>query len=271
MAHVSSRRSESCWARRPPLALRAATLLWAVAACADLFDIPAHPRVVNESVVSPVDSPSEGPSSRGAEASGGDEPTVMTSATSEAPPGPVPLDVGDALVSSGAAGDAGAVDAAAGDNSATPPPNDASPTLGCAAPERLGPNDRCYATVATLLSWFDARQTCQSLGDAWDLAAIRDDRVNQFLAALLTSEAWIGASDRGTEGTWVWVDDGVTFWSGSADAGSATNGAYVNWNEAEPNNLNNSDCARIQPGMAGRWADLDCAALRSAVCAGPLH
>jgi len=270
MAHVSPRRGESCWARHAPVALRASTLVWAVAACADLFDIPANPHVVNESVVAPVDSPSDEPSGSRPEGSAGDEPTVMTPAT-ETLPGPIPLDVGDALVSPEATGDAGAADGAAGLDSAIPPPNDASPTLGCAAPERLGPNDSCYATVATLLSWFDARQSCRSLGDGWDLAAIRDDRVNQFLAALLTSEAWIGASDRDTEGTWVWVDDGVTFWSGSADAGSAANGAYVNWNVAEPNNVSNSDCARIQPGVAGTWADLDCAALRSAVCAGPLH
>ena len=224
-------------------------------------------------MVSTSEVPSElgnsGPTDIAHESPAGDEPAVMPSPT-EAARGSVPLATAAADGSQQTA-DAGASDADAEVPSATPPPIDASATPGCASSEHLGPHDRCYTTVATLLSWSEARRSCRSLGDGWDLAAIRDAEVNQFLAALVTNEAWIAASDRGNEGTWVWVDDGVTFWTGSADAGSAASGAYVNWSAAEPNNAGNSDCARLLLDSTGAWADLDCAALRSAVCEGPLR
>lgn len=122
--------------------------------------------------------------------------------------------------------------------------------------------------VATLLSWSDARQACQALGDGWDRGSIRTEQVNQFLAGLLSSETWIGATDLDTEGNWVWASDGQPFWRGNGATGSAVNGAYVNWNGTEPNG-GKSDCARVVPALATTWADVECSALRSSVCEGP--
>ena len=265
MAHVPPRQRESSGARPSPLALHASTLLCVLAACADLLDIPSHPQLVDEPLASPEGAPSSAPADAPPVSSPTAEPLMPSPL--EAAMDPLALDTRTAATTPATASDAGVADAAA-----TPPsaPSDAALTPECPSPQRLGPNDRCYATVATLLSWLDARRSCRALGNGWDLAAIHEEPVNQFLAALLTSETWIGASDRGTEGTWIWVDTGDTFWNGNADAGSAANGAYVNWSDGEPNDNNGSDCARIQPGAGGTWADLDCAALRSAVCEGPV-
>lgn len=91
------------------------------------------------------------------------------------------------------------------------------------------------------------------------------------------SYVWIGASDKVTEGTWLWDGNndgtGDHFWTGQGSAGSgggnAVNAAFVNWggapNYKEPDNYNNNqDCAGIALstwplGIALEWNDLSCA------------
>jgi hypothetical protein len=141
--------------------------------------------------------------------------------------------------------------------------------LPCAATQILGPNGDCFATIASLLTWADARQACRDLGNGWDLTSIRSATVNSFVASLLAGEAWIGAADQTREGTWRWVNDASVFWLGLGPAGSAVNGAYINWSDGEPNDNRNSDCARIVPEQNAPWADLECTELRAAVCEGP--
>jgi hypothetical protein len=123
--------------------------------------------------------------------------------------------------------------------------------------------------------WSDARASCRSRGDGWALASLRSPQDTEFVAGLLTIEAWIGASDAEVEGTWTWADRGDAFWSGDG-TGSALNGEYANWNSNEPNGGEESDCARIlpagmgvSPGLTAPWADLACTELRGALCEGP--
>jgi len=149
---------------------------------------------------------------------------------------------------------------------------DAGMASGCAAGS-LGPSGNCYLVDATSRSWSDARASCQSRGDGWDLASLRSAEDTAFAAPLLTIEAWIGASDSALEGTWTWADRGDAFWSGDG-TGSALNGAYANWNSNEPNGGEQSDCARVlpaggSPGLTAPWADLECTDTRGALCEGP--
>jgi hypothetical protein len=146
---------------------------------------------------------------------------------------------------------------------------DATGAAGCAGAQSLGPNGRCFVREATLLSWSDARTSCRALGPGWDLVSIHSAEVDQFLAGLLTTEAWIGASDADLEGTWSWVDDGTAFWRGNWPNGRALGGAYANWNFSEPNGGVNTNCARIVPLVGRHLADLECGSLRGALCEGP--
>jgi hypothetical protein len=79
---------------------------------------------------------------------------------------------------------------------------------------------------------------------------------------------WLGATDRGVEGTWLLDGDGngagPQFWSGTK-SGSAVGGLYNNWGrqaaQNEPDNFNNQDAAGISLdnwplGSAGQWNDV---------------
>jgi hypothetical protein len=161
-------------------------------------------------------------------------------------------------------------DAGAGDaGNVEDPPPDASRTPTCSPSELLGPDGNCYLVVATLRSWAVARLGCAARGEGWDLAAIESQALTDFVTPLLTDETWIGASDLAVEGTWRWVRDERVFWIGDGDTGNAVAGAYDNWNETEPNGDADSDCARAFPGAGRGWSDLECAELRSSLCAGP--
>jgi hypothetical protein len=81
----------------------------------------------------------------------------------------------------------------------------------------------------------------------------------------------IGATDATGEGNWRWVGnrvapDGPLFWQGgpAAMGGEAVGNAFVNWDDTEPNNSPNEDCAAISifgsPGrVPGEWDDRNCA------------
>lgn len=152
----------------------------------------------------------------------------------------------------------------------------ARPAALCAADERLGPDDRCYFFDATLASWATARTACQARGAAWDLVVVRTAALSVFLGDELTFEAWLGATDAASEGQWLWVGDLLPFWTGNGATGSASGGAYANWNPTEPNGGAATNCARALPRSLGSanpnapWADLDCATPLGAVCqSGP--
>jgi hypothetical protein len=94
------------------------------------------------------------------------------------------------------------------------------------------------------------------------LATITSAAENEFLKTRMPSNAWIGASDAASEGTWKWVtgpEAGQTFWSGSS-SGSAVNGAYANWSSSQPNNSNGGqDYGEIYAtdgtSTDGKWND----------------
>lgn len=88
----------------------------------------------------------------------------------------------------------------------------------------------------------------------------------------------IGASDAAVEGVWRWVgtaliEDSYQFWQGGAVAagGEAVDGAFASWDDLEPNNTPNEDCALISVlGSGGRpigsWDDRACTAAFPFAC-----
>ncbi len=259
-----------------------------VSGCADLLDLPSDPHLATESdmpLAEAAPSISVKPMEHGpAVVSMGGSGATSEGGEANAGGGVLPV-VDDSAVSAGdgvgaSAGDGGTAPSAALDaGSAAPDAASEFPGVpedpACVPSGSLGPDGRCYAEVATLLSWDDARDGCIDRGAGWDLAAVRSEAVNRFMAQLLTGEVWIGASDADADGQWLWVSDGQRFWTGNGLTGSAVDGAYESWNSDEPNGGGNSDCARLLPRLAGTtgglpvWADLECFEERASVCEGP--
>jgi hypothetical protein len=148
--------------------------------------------------------------------------------------------------------DAPAADAPASGSIDAPPAPDAAPCVEGDA-RVVGPDGTCYtAHVTTRQTWANGRAACQAIGA--DLAVIRTTADNTMLTALIGDvEAFVGGSDRTTEGTFLWVD------------GSAL--TYTNWrvntppNLNEPNNGNGNyqeDCIVLQGQLGGVWDDRPC-------------
>jgi VCBS repeat-containing protein len=77
-----------------------------------------------------------------------------------------------------------------------------------------------------------------------------------FVANNLTSFALLGASDRDSEGHWLWLNGpeaGQEFWTGMYYDGFAPNGAYTAWNSGEPNNAGDEDI--VYMFSASQWND----------------
>jgi hypothetical protein len=140
------------------------------------------------------------------------------------------------------------------------------PDAGCVK-QTLGGHE--YFFCPTLRTWDDARTKCQ-LQLAGDLVHIDDAAENTFVKNNTGGDAWIGASDKTTEGNWRWMDGDVQFWMG-AQTGTVVGGLYNNWEPgSEPNNSGGTqNCGVIwKTGAAGigTWDDDTCTMTKRFVC-----
>ncbi len=89
-------------------------------------------------------------------------------------------------------------------------------------PERVTYNGHTYAFYSTPVTWYFAKEYCETLGG--HLVVISDAAENEFVKSLIPSgtKTWLGATDSDTEGTWRWVT-GEVF-------------DYSSWASGEPNN-----------------------------------
>merc|ERR1719228_1143954 len=101
---------------------------------------------------------------------------------------------------------------------------------------------KCYIKRTAAAGWQDASNACLRFGDE-RLAVISSDSQNTAVAGL--GEAYIGLSDRATEGTFLWTD--------------GTNpGGYSKWMAGQPNpaTATNQDCVKMRPD--GTWQAVGC-------------
>uniref|UniRef100_A0A3B4H1M8 CD209 antigen-like protein E n=1 Tax=Pundamilia nyererei TaxID=303518 RepID=A0A3B4H1M8_9CICH len=93
-------------------------------------------------------------------------------------------------------------------------------------------------------TWKESRDFCQLQGG--DLIIIDSQDKEVYF--------WIGLSDSKEEGTWKWLD------------GTFLVQGY--WNDGEPNNLNDEDCAAVYPrvNFFKAWNDVRCGVRRKWIC-----
>ncbi|XP_040915997.1 C-type lectin domain family 4 member M-like [Toxotes jaculatrix] len=112
-----------------------------------------------------------------------------------------------------------------------------------------------------LKTWQKSREFCQMHGG--DLMIIDSkDKENSTVNVLLknvdpstpNTGFWFGLRDFHEEGTWKWLN------------GSVLVEGY--WNDGEPNNINNEDCAAVYPreNYFKAWNDVSCGATMKWIC-----
>lgn len=127
-------------------------------------------------------------------------------------------------------------------------------------------NGHLYKFITGSINATDARTEAANqtaYGATGYLATITSQDENDFVAARLQGDGWIGGSDEGTEGVWKWVtgpEAGTTFWNGTF-GGSSPDGQYANWSFGEPNDWSNGnpgeDCVQFYISSSN-WNDLHC-------------
>jgi hypothetical protein len=146
-----------------------------------------------------------------------------------------------------------------------------------------------YEYVAGSTSWTNAYtvSTAKSyFGRAGYLATILSSAENNFIWKLMSSDAWMGASDdfnyintaKGTtfyasqaaaEGKWHWVtgpEKGQNFTNGNVGSGPVTvSGMYGNWAGGEPNGTSEA-FGQFYSSNGGMWNDLANSTLGGYIC-----
>ena len=108
-----------------------------------------------------------------------------------------------------------------------------------------------YALCLTQVSWDDARAAC--LAQGMDLAKIDSQPENNWLNSWVWgygADPWIGLTDRGVEGNWLWTDGTTVGWS--------------NWGIGQPSG-GAEDCAQ-HVRVDASWNDLPCHWTQQFVC-----
>lgn len=103
----------------------------------------------------------------------------------------------------------------------------------------------------------------QTISIPGHLVTINDAAENAWIMSTvypqINSNMWIGATDKLTEGQWIWIGTGEQFWQGAAD-GTPIGSRYTNWNSGEPNDSSGEDYGEITGG--GGWNDNKASATR---------
>lgn len=99
-----------------------------------------------------------------------------------------------------------------------------------------------YKRIDAQISWTEAKAACES--SSGYLATITSQAENDFVftsVGVAGWDHWLGATDGGQEGTWLWVT-GETW-------------GYTNWASGQPNNLHDQDYLSFWFQESSKWND----------------
>lgn len=106
------------------------------------------------------------------------------------------------------------------------------------------------------VSWDVAQTKCMA-DDAKlvEIESYEEDNFVRALATELTTTVWLGGTDVGTEGRWVWQSSRFPF-------------TYSAWNTAkgQPNNYNDQDCLCLYRPYNLTWCDEKCETRYQYIC-----
>jgi len=122
---------------------------------------------------------------------------------------------------------------------------------------------KCFKLMTPLpkLNWEAAKQDCISRGGS--LASIFNTCEDQLAAGLTNGkETWIGGSDSGKEGTFIWEETGYAFYINGAFPG-----VYSNFGATQPSHFtaDSEDCLSYM-ATTGYWEDASCTLGRQHLC-----
>ncbi len=125
----------------------------------------------------------------------------------------------------------------------------------------------CSGFASANFSGASAACEAHAMRLAWLDSASKNAAVAQMVKELgMGNEVLFGASDRGSEGQWLW-EGGVVFWEGGL-LGSSVGEMFSAWTPGSPNNVNNEDCALLNAAN-GKWVDRSCDVLHPFICDEP--
>ena len=122
-------------------------------------------------------------------------------------------------------------------------------------------DSHCYFFSSNTLTWSEALSTCKSENSY--MVELNYASEIQYVGSHHSFQGhpfWVGANDRGTEGTFIWQK-----------SLNKVNADY--WRPGEPNNVHNEDCVMMYPGATSFRIlnDFDCMAKAKFVCERPSH
>ncbi|XP_028713213.1 CD209 antigen-like protein A isoform X1 [Peromyscus leucopus] len=115
--------------------------------------------------------------------------------------------------------------------------------------------ESCYFFSVSQKTWNDSATACQNVGA--QLVVIKSDEEQKFLQQTSKKRGytWMGLIDMHKESTWHWVD------------GSPLTLSFMKyWNEGEPNNVGDEDCAEFK---GDGWNDSKCDNKKFWICKKP--
>lgn len=130
------------------------------------------------------------------------------------------------------------------DSASTSETDDSTPGTSHASGEIRTFDGKRYQVFTDVLAWHDAKRRCQTLKG--HLAIVTSKAQNDFITGIVKdaglAEAWLGATDEKSEGSWIWVD--------------GTPMDYTNWNAGQPNNKGAGEhYLLLWAAQNGKWAD----------------